>query len=91
MRDDDDDDDVWSIRWSENWQGKPKYLEIICPSATLSTTNPIWHDLGWNPGHRGGKSATNRYGTAKSFHCIAGYMTRTNILFLDIVRHLVFI
>jgi hypothetical protein len=20
-----------------------------CPSATLSTTNPTWTDLGWNP------------------------------------------
>jgi hypothetical protein len=50
---------VWSSRWNENWQGKPKYSEKTCPSATLSTTNPIWPDLGSNP-------ATNRlsYGTA---------------------------
>jgi hypothetical protein len=36
------------------------------PSATLSTTNPIWPDSGSNPGLRGGKPATNRlsYGTA---------------------------
>jgi hypothetical protein len=27
-------------RWNEDWQGKPKYSEKTCPSATLSTTNP---------------------------------------------------
>jgi hypothetical protein len=26
-----------------------------CPSATLSTTNPTWTDLGSNPGLRGGR------------------------------------
>jgi hypothetical protein len=45
---------------------KMNYLEKTCPSATLSTTNPTWPDLGSNPGRRGGKPATNRlsYGTA---------------------------
>jgi hypothetical protein len=54
------------IRWNENWQGKPKYSEKTCPSATLSTTNPTWPDPGLNPGRRGGKPATNRlsYGAA---------------------------
>jgi hypothetical protein len=33
---------VWSIWWNENWQGKPKYSDKTCPSATLSTTNPTW-------------------------------------------------
>jgi hypothetical protein len=57
---------LWSNRWNVNWQGKPKYLEKTCPSATLSTTNPTWPDLGSNPGRRGGKPASNRlsYGTA---------------------------
>jgi hypothetical protein len=40
--------------------GKPKYSEKTYPSDTLSTTNPIWLDLGMNPGRRGGKPATNR-------------------------------
>jgi hypothetical protein len=31
-----------------------------CPSATLSTTNPIWTDPGWNPCLRGERPATNR-------------------------------
>jgi hypothetical protein len=31
---------LWSSGWNENWQGKPKYWEKTCPSATLSTTNP---------------------------------------------------
>jgi hypothetical protein len=53
--------------WWRNWrnedrQGKPKYSEKTCPSAT----NPTWPDPGANPGHRGGKPATNRlsYGAA---------------------------
>jgi hypothetical protein len=57
---------MWSSRWNENWQGKPKYSEKTCPKATLSTTNPTWFDLGSNPGRCGGKPATNSlsYGTA---------------------------
>jgi hypothetical protein len=51
---------MWSSRWNENWQGKPKYSEKTCPSVTLSTTNPILPDLGSNTGRRGGKPATNR-------------------------------
>jgi hypothetical protein len=53
---------LWRNWWNEDWQGKLKYSEKTCPSATLSTTNPIWLD----PGHRCGKPATNRlsYGAA---------------------------
>jgi hypothetical protein len=36
---------VWSSRWKENWQGKPKYSEKTCRSATLSTTKPTWFGL----------------------------------------------
>jgi hypothetical protein len=57
---------VWNSRWNEHWQGKPKYSEKTYPSATLSTTNPTWPDLGLNPDRHGRKPATNRlsYGTA---------------------------
>jgi hypothetical protein len=57
---------VWSSRRNKNWQGKPKYSEKTCPSATLSTTNPTWPDLGSNLGRRGVKPATSCviYGTA---------------------------
>jgi hypothetical protein len=49
-------------------QGKPKYLEETCPSATLSTTNPIWPDPGSTQGRRGEKPATNllSYGTTST-------------------------
>jgi hypothetical protein len=50
----------WTIWWNEDWQGKPKYSEETCPSATLSTTNPTRPDPGSNPGRRDGKPATNR-------------------------------
>jgi hypothetical protein len=57
---------LWSNWWNEDWQGKPKYSEKTCPSATVSTTNPTWPNPGSNPGRRGGKPATNRlsYGAA---------------------------
>jgi hypothetical protein len=51
---------LWRNWWNEDWQGKPKYSEKTCPSATLSTTNPTWLDPVLNPGRRGGKPATNR-------------------------------
>jgi hypothetical protein len=63
-------DDRWRWGWSshsnENREGKLKYLEKTCPSATLSTTNHTWPDLGSNPGHCSAKPATNclSYGAA---------------------------
>jgi hypothetical protein len=57
-------DDRWGwLRrnwWNKDWQGKPKYSEKTCPSATLSATNPTRLYLGLNPGRHGGKPATNR-------------------------------
>jgi hypothetical protein len=57
---------LWSSWRNEDWQGKPKYSEKTCPSATLPATNFTWPDLGSNAGRRGEKPATNRlsYGTA---------------------------
>jgi hypothetical protein len=62
----------WRIWWNEDLQGKPKYSEKTCPSATLSTTNPTWRDPGSNPGRRGGKPATNRlsYGAAQEMYLL---------------------
>jgi hypothetical protein len=58
---------LWRNWWNKDWQGKPKYSEKTCPSATLSTTHPTWLNPGLNPGRRGGKPATNRlsYGAAR--------------------------
>jgi hypothetical protein len=61
-----DDRWVWSIWWNENWQGKQKYSEKTCPSATLSTTNPTCPELQSNPDRRGGKLTTNLWATALS-------------------------
>jgi hypothetical protein len=33
-------DDYGAIGGMKIWQGKPKYSNKICPSVTLSTTNP---------------------------------------------------
>jgi hypothetical protein len=50
---------VWSSQWNENWQGKLKYLEKICPSATLSIMDSTWPDLASNLGRCGRKPAAN--------------------------------
>jgi hypothetical protein len=60
---------LWSSWWDEDWQGKPKYSEKTCPSASLSTTNPTWPDLGSNPGRRGGKPETNRLSYGAAYMC----------------------
>jgi hypothetical protein len=59
---------LWSNWWTEDWQGKPKYSDKTCPSATLSTTNPTWPDQGSNSGRRGGKPATNRLSYGADLH-----------------------
>jgi hypothetical protein len=51
---------VWSSRWNENWQGKPKYSEKTCPSDTWSTKNSTKPDLCSNSGRRDGNPATKR-------------------------------
>jgi hypothetical protein len=58
---------VWSSWWNEFYQGRPKYSEKTCPSATLSTTNPTCPNLWSNPAHCGGKPATNRPMALKMF------------------------
>jgi hypothetical protein len=40
---------AWRAMVEWYWQGKAKNSEKICPSATLSTTNLTWTDLGMNP------------------------------------------
>jgi hypothetical protein len=55
-----DDCWVWSNRWNENWQGKPKSLEKAYPSTTSSGTNPTSPELGLTPDRRDGKPTTNR-------------------------------
>jgi hypothetical protein len=37
---------VCSSRWNANWQGKPKYSDKTCLSATSSITNLTWPDPG---------------------------------------------
>jgi hypothetical protein len=48
------------LEQSVEWQGKQKYSEKVCLSATLSTTNPTSLNLGSNPGRRVVKPVTNR-------------------------------
>jgi hypothetical protein len=51
---------VTEHRWNEIGGGKTEILGKTYPSATLSTTNPTWSDLGSNPGLLPGRPAANR-------------------------------
>jgi hypothetical protein len=51
-------------------RGKPKYLAKPCLSATLSTTNPTWTDMGSNPGLHGGRLVANHLSHSISFSII---------------------
>jgi hypothetical protein len=72
----------WRIWWNEDWQGKPKYSEKTCPSATLSITNPTWPDPGSNPGHCRGKPATNRLSYGAANFC--SLFTDMNVLIIKL-------
>jgi hypothetical protein len=52
--------------WNDIFAGETEVLGENLPSATLSTTNPTWIELGANPGLRSERPATNRlsHGTA---------------------------
>jgi hypothetical protein len=59
---------MMSVEQSVEWElaGETKVLGENLPQCHFSTKNPIWLDLGMNPGRCGGKPATNRlnYDTA---------------------------
>jgi hypothetical protein len=58
--------DQW---WNDIFAGETDVLGENLPSATLSTTNPIWIDPGANPGLRGERPATNRLGHGTALCC----------------------
>jgi hypothetical protein len=64
---------LWSNWWNEDWQGKRKYSEKTCPSATLSTRNPTQPEPGSNLGRRSGKPATNRLNCGSAFRSTLPY------------------
>jgi hypothetical protein len=57
---------LWRSRWNVDLQGKPKFSEKICPSATFVYHKIQRENTRFNPGRRGGKLAANRlnYGAA---------------------------
>jgi hypothetical protein len=62
-------DDTWvnmEQRWNDADRGNRRTRRGIYPSATLTTTNHTWTNLGVSPGLHGEKPETNRlsYGTA---------------------------
>jgi hypothetical protein len=52
-----------------------------CPSATLSTTNPIWTDPGSNPGLRGKRPATNRLSHGTAFGLVQSTFLASSFFF----------
>jgi hypothetical protein len=61
---------IWNSGWNENDRRKVNNSEKPCPSATLSTTNPILTDLGMKLGFHSEKLKTNHlsHGMASSAH-----------------------
>jgi hypothetical protein len=68
-------------QWNEIDRGKPTTRRKTCLSATLSTANLTWTDLGSNPGLRGERPATDRlsHGTARTNGCQATWPSRAEI------------
>jgi hypothetical protein len=58
----DDVDDCGANCGMTVWHGKLKYSDKLCPSAALSTKNPIRIDQGSNPGRGDGNPAITRLG-----------------------------
>jgi hypothetical protein len=60
---------MWISWWNENWQGKLMHSEKTCSSATMSTTDHRWPDLGLKLGCCAGKSMANSlsHGMARNF------------------------
>jgi hypothetical protein len=81
INDDDDDDDDEECEQLVEWElaGKLKYSEKTCPSATLSTTNPTWADLGLNLGRRGWKPATNSLSYGTAFETVTNTMEQSSL------------
>jgi hypothetical protein len=73
---------VWSSRWNENWQGKPQYSEKTYSIAALSTTNPMWPELGSNSGRCCGKLAIYHlsYDTAPYIQLLSNILIPSSIL-----------
>jgi hypothetical protein len=79
----------WTIiRWNEDWQGKPKYSEKTCSSATLSTTNLTWPGPRSNPGRRGGKPAHSHISTCCAISIswnVVQFRTAQNMQLRDLI------
>jgi hypothetical protein len=69
-----DDEGIWSSGGMMLTGEKQRTQKEICISATLSSTNPTWTDLGVNPGLNGEKLLTNHlsYGMACPGHVHEG-------------------
>jgi hypothetical protein len=64
------------VEW--RWQGKPKYSEKICPSATLSTTNPTCQTRAQTWPLRGGKPAANHLSYGAAISLVEPYESKMN-------------
>jgi hypothetical protein len=62
------------LRWNDIGMGNWRTGEKTCTSATLSTTNPKWTNMGANPGLRGRMLATNRLSHGTANHNVTIYL-----------------
>jgi hypothetical protein len=85
----------WRIWWNDDRQGKLKYSEKTCPSATLSTINPTWPDRARTQVAAMGSQWLTAWGKGRSweklrmppfFHILLIYdETVNNLKFLHII------
>jgi hypothetical protein len=70
-------DNCRAVTGMNEWQGKPKHSDKICPSTDVSTTDPTWLDAGSRPAHRFGNLASNRLknATATLYQLIPAVVT----------------
>jgi hypothetical protein len=60
----------WRIWWNEDWQGKPKYSEKTCPSATLSATDPTYQSRARTRAAAVGSQRLTAWAMARPLHVL---------------------
>jgi hypothetical protein len=60
----------WRNWWNDDWQGKPKYSEKTCPSATSSITNPTCSAQTRTRAAAVGSQLLTAWATARPFHLL---------------------
>jgi hypothetical protein len=80
-----DGEDCGAISRVNKWHRKWKSSEKICPSATLSASDPTWLDPESNPGCHGGKPATNHLSYSTAISHLLSFETTWTFFYIEIL------